>query len=237
MNKEKLLYFLDISDTESLNKSAMKVFLWFDVSFSAIIICFGLLFKCISDTWFDRASVCVIFATMIAFIIFYKFVKNVIANICYTALIPCVSMLKLFYGYWIFSNAENKDFEYPLFTWVHLTCLIVALSIFILFVYFQIKLYRDINKMTLQELIDREKKTKIDANKFKSHPCMFLFLVLFSSPYIASKFIKELDISKGLGIGFGMWLLACCWIVFISLYFPKFVVCIKNRLLLKDIKQ
>lgn len=171
MDKEKLLYFLDINDTEKFDKSAMKAYLGFDISFSAVIIILGLLFDCISATLFDMLCVTFILAMTIVFIFWCKFVKRAIANISYTALILCITTLKLFYGYWVFSNGEIKEFGYPLFTWIHLTCLIVALSIFVLFASVHIKLCRDIKKMTLQELIDREKKTKIEANKItKSHP-------------------------------------------------------------------
>ena len=91
--------------------------------------------------------------------------------------------------------------------------------------------------MTFHELTNREDSTKIKAAQLiKSHPWIIIFPFILPSPYLACKLLNRWDIMEGLGIGFGMWVLTCCWLIFTSLYFPKFIVYIKHRKLLMGMK-
>ena len=233
MERKKLLWFLDIDEPKGLNKFTMKVFWGFDISFSLTVVLFGLLFECISTSFFNIACVIFIITTAILFFVWFKLAKKVTTNIPFIPLIIGVSTLKLFYGYSIFSKGEMTDFGYPLFTWVHMTVLIVAISISLIYYGAYFKLYKDVKNIPLPDLLEREKNTIRSAEKLvKFNRWLVILPALLPSPYIASKILKIWEVGNGLGVGFCMWLLSCCWIVLASLYFPKLIVYIKHKSLL-----
>ena len=167
----------------------------------------------------------------------YKIAKTLLLNIIY---VPCIlfeQTLKLFYGYWIFSKGELRDYGYARFSWLHATIAIPILIIVVWIIILHTKIYKDVIQMNLTELLERERTTKINANKIlKTHPWIAILPLLLPSPYIASIFFQEWSVGAGVGVGFFMWLLACLWFLIASLYFPKFIICLKHRNLLNSIK-
>lgn len=235
MNKEKLLYFLDIKTAEEFNKNTGKGVLILDILFSFFIIGLGLLFKCISNSVFDIVCVCLTFLTAIVFYAWYKIAKASITNVTYTSSILFISSLKLLYGYWIFAKGEMRDYGYAVFSWAHATVAIVAFVGVIFIASLYVKLYKDIKKMSMQELLDRENRTIIKANEIlRKHKWLMLLPALLPTPYIGSKIFDVLTIGMGLGVGFGMWTLFCVWILITSMYFPKLIVYVMYRQLAKS---
>ena len=236
MNKEKAFWLLDIDSMECLKNSTkfpLGIFCVFDISFSAIIVFFSLLLGYIGTSVFHTICVIAILATAVLLAFCFKFISKTTLIVPFTSAIPCITALKLFYGYWLFSTNESNEYGYVWFSWAHATVLIFALSLAYLIFFSQIKIYKDARKMTFDELTNRENNTKVKATKFvKSHPWIIIFPAILPSPYLVCKLLNTLDIGDGLGIGFGMWILTCCWIIFISLYFPKFIIYTKHRKLL-----
>lgn len=230
MSQEKLLYLLDINGDGKFNKNNAKALLALDVSFSFAIVGVGMLFKCISNSIFDIIAICLIFLATIVFFIWYKIAKSLASSVTYIPSLLLKSMLQLFYGYWIFAKGEMRDYGYAVFSWVHATIAIVASIGIIYIVLLYCKLYKDVKKMSVRELLERESKTKIRANEIlRVHPWITLLPALLPTPYIGSKIFKTWTIDMGLGVGFGMWALACCWAVLSSLYFPKLIIYIKHK--------
>ena len=192
MNRDKLLYLLDIDDNNKKDKGNIKALLIFDIVFLFVIVGVGMLFQCISNSIFNIAAIAFFFCTTIIFYIWYKKVNNLVSNVIYMPLILLKSTLELFYGYWIFSTGEMRDYGYQIFSWIHAT---IAIAFFIGIVYISllyIKLYRDAKRMSLQELIDRSNKTKARASDIvRSHPWIVILPALLPSPYIASKIFNS----------------------------------------------
>ena len=230
MSKEKLLYLLDINGNMDLNKNNAKALLWTDISFLGFIVAVGALFKCISNSIFDIVAICLFVFTTILLWRRHKTSNNLTLNVICIPLILLKSTLQLFYGYWIFANGEARDYGYSVFSWMHAMIAIVFFIVVTYIVLLYVKLYKDVKKMSVEELGEREKKAKIRANEIlKDHPWITILPVLIPTPYIASKIFKIWTVGMGLGVGLGMWMLACCWVFLTSLFFPKFVIYMKHK--------
>ncbi|MBQ7012078.1 MAG: hypothetical protein IJN63_10260 [Clostridia bacterium] len=234
MTEEKLLYYLDVKKCEKNDKSVARIFLWIDVIIFIFIVGMGYLFKCITSSFFDILGVCFILTTTIVFCLWYKKINNSLIKVTY---LPCILLsqcFKLFYGFFVFSRGELRDFGYPRFSWLHATIAILAINVIVWIILLYSQLYQDVQKLDLQELVDRERKTKINANRvIKAHPWIQVLPVLLPSPYIASKVFREWVEPFGMGCGFYMWLLSCCWLCIAFLYLPKTCVYLKHINLLK----
>jgi hypothetical protein len=236
MNKEKVFWLLDIESIEGLKDSTnypWKFFCIFDICISVGIVLFGLITGYLGSSVFHVICVTAILATAALFAFCLRFSSKLTLIVPCTSLIPCASALKLFYGYWMFSINEFNEKGYSFFSWLHATILIFALSLFFLLIFSQIKIYKDARKMSFDELTNRTERTKANATKLvKAHPWIRIFPLILPSPYIACKLLKRGEIGEGLGMGFGMWVLACCYIIFISMYLPKFFIYAKYRKLI-----
>ena len=241
MNTEKVFWLLDIDSIKGLRNSTkfpLGIFCVFDISFSAIIVFFGVVLGYIGISVFHTICLTSILVTALLLAFCFKFISQATLIVPFTAATTCITALKLFYGYWIFSENESIEYGYVSFSWVHAPVLVFALSLSFLSLFSQIKIYKDAKKMTLDELINRENNTKVKAKELmKSHPWIIIFPAILPSPYLVCKLLNIWNIGGGLGIGFGMWILTCCWIIFMSLYSPKFIIYTKHKkLLMKDRK-
>ena len=233
MNKEKLLYFLGIKDEEKLNKFAMGMALKSDILYSAIIIGFGLYFGYLSFSFINIACLFIIVSTTILFSVYYKKADNVIKVILYTPILFCVTTLKLLYGYWVFANGEKVDYGYALFSWAHMTILIVAVLISLLIFSIYYGFYRYAKKTPLEELTNNSRGRVSVVKRFVGHhPWIWLLLVVPLFPYIVSMQRGIWTFDGNLGMGVCFWIIFCSWIDLFALCFPKLIVALKHRSML-----
>ena len=234
MDREKLIYFLDVNSYKTLQRPAMKTFLMFDIFISMIIISLGILIFGFFNTLFNIVNV-IFVAMSILFFTWYKLTKNTLLYITYNPSIIVVTTIKLFYGYWLFAKSELVYYDYPIFTWLHMMFMFVFVSFAMLMYYAHIKLYIDTKKLTFQDLKKRETGTlKKAASLRKSRPWLIIpFVVFQASPYVVSKFLDDFKIRNGLGIGFAMWSLGCIWFFLLSCYLPKMIVFMKYKSMLQ----
>lgn len=235
MNKDKLMFILDVKEDGKFNKDHAQVLLGVDIGFSVLVVGVGMLFKYICYSILNVIAVSLILLTSVLFLLWYKKIKNAVSKAIYIPSILLKSTLQLFYGYWIFSKGELRDYGYAVFTWVHAT-VAIAVSIGVIWsVYAYSKLYKDAKNMSLHELVNREATTKEKANEIRrAHPWIVILPTLLPAPYIGSKALAEWSTDKGLGMGFCMWALACIWGLLTSFCLPKLIIYIKHKSLLHD---
>jgi hypothetical protein len=233
MNKENLLCFLGVKNENELSKYSMKRALQSDILYSLAIIGAGLYLEYISFSALDIVCSLVILATTIFFIVRYKKANSVVKVISYTTLLLCVTTLKLLYGYWIFANGEKMDYGDPMFSWVHLTALLVALWLAVFLSLAQFKRYKEIMKLPSQELINLTQDNLIISvrNFVNASPWILIPIILFPLPYILSKNLGIGVFDNG-GIGVCFWIIFCIWIVLLSFFLLKFIIVAKHKLVL-----
>lgn len=215
MTEEKILAFLNISTRGKHNKFLDKICLGFNIGFT-VMVGGVLLLSSFSTMHLALAISFVVLDIILALAVILN------KNPATSYIIVCVSLFlvifKLLAGYVILSNVDLIERGIPRFTWVHL--LVILLS-FWLSVYLSRILYRNyklVKKYPLQEA-----RMKIEAN-YRVPKWLPIAALVSSCPMVFVRLLKDRLTNFGLGMGFGLMLLAC---VFASaLFVPCLFKCI-----------
>lgn len=235
LTKETLKYVLDIKDNDKDIVDFTKGLGGFDIGVLCFIIVVGILFRWISFSIIDIIAITLFCLSTIAFMVFRKKVNKSLVNVILLPLLLFKSTLQFFYGYWVFANGELQTSGYKLFTWVHATVATLILILSILFYCIYVKMCKDANIMTIEQLLAREYKTIRDSDKLtRKYPWIVALPFLLPTPYIASKIFGIWDVGEELGAGFYTWLAACLFFFLFSMCVPRLVIYLKYRYLLKQ---
>lgn len=215
MTEEKILSFLSLKKGEKADKTMMQVTLWFEVAFTIFIIGGGLLLHCISLSWFNMSVIILFIITTILLFIWYKILKNPVQVFSATLIVLIISVIKLYYGYVIFSRGEFIEFGYPTFGLIYIIMLIfgISLGLYVIVKFYEV--YQELKTNSIEHVHRKLKKKRIPK---------WLLVLSVCSPMVLVRVAKKTLIGAGLGVGFGLWALACMWLSMIMMLLPKYVV-------------
>ena len=228
MTQEKVLWFLGIEKNQKIDKYAMKYAFWVDFLFTVFIATFGLLFEAIPITFFNMM---LLFSFILADVVFYIYLKlicNPIYLFSYVIVVLMTTVIKLVYGFLMFSKAELLKDGYPIITWVHIVVLIFAVltSLFLIAKFYVI--WQDLKDNTIECVT-----AKIHKRNKKSKWKWIAIILGSCSPMVFVRLLDDSMQEAKLGIGFALWLLACCYFLMSCLFVPKFIVSIKYKKIVK----
>lgn len=219
MNKEKILAFLNFETGKKADKFTMKLFVWFNVSFSMFIVLGGLLVGV-----FDFSLLNILFATIsivtnVLFFVTIHFIKTQASEWFHHFWVVLATIISLLYGWRIFSQGEALEYGYPQFTWMHIAVLIAGLT---LGLYFAIK-------MVWVFCLLKTNTVKRAREKLQRKLPVWIPIVSGGSPMVLVRLLRGPFKSMGLGIGFAFWTLMCIWVIFLIAILPKVYVILKYK--------
>lgn len=220
MTEEKILAFLNLSREQKIDKSMMKIALWFDVSFTFFITIFGFVLCLIPFSQINIVLIPSFITIDVLFLIWLKLLKNPAYQFVFTPIVLLCSTIKLIYGYTIFSNGEFVKYGYPMFGWAHFVMLIVALAVA---VYVSTKFYNIYVTLKTNTIERTHKKIK------KKIPKWILPISLIP-PIVLIRLFKDSLRNIGVGIGFSLWTLACIWLLLSLMCLPKCIVSLRFKI-------
>ena len=224
MTQEKVLWFLGLEKKQKIDKYVMKYAFGSDFLISIFIIICGLLFEVIPITFSNIIWIAGLLVVDVVFLKYLKRIYNPVYSISYSFAVMITTTVKLAYGFFMFSKAEMIKDGYPIIMWAHIVALAFAVLVAVFMIFKNYVIWQDLKENTVEYVV-----TKI-CKKNKKSKWKWIAIILGSSSPIV--FVRLLDdgMSKiGLGMGFGFWLLACCWFLMASLLIPKFIVSMKYR--------
>ena len=218
MSREKILAFLKLNETESIDKFMMKFFMWFHVIGTVIIFLPGFAFHFIDVSWFHIAVFVFSVLTGILSLLSSHIMKNPVWLSIHSPTVAFCSMLLWFYGWQVYSESEH---EYPKFTWIHIIVLWITL-ILGFYVFLKIfRVYRGLQThMTEQAQFEVQKKT---------HGYGWVIVPLCGVPMTLVRVLKGPLKAMKLGAGFALWLLGCIWLLFILMRLTHIIVIFKYK--------
>lgn len=222
MTQEKILWFLGLEEKQVIDKFPMKYAFWSDFLFTFFIVVCGLLFEVITLTFFNIIWLAILIFVDILFLIFLKLIDNPVSTILYSAIVFTTTAIKLAYGFLMFSKAELIKDGYPIITWVHISILMFAVLVSVFMLVKNNAIWQDLKKSSIDQVTE-----KIQKKNKKSKWKWIAIVLSSSSPMFFVRLFDNGMTKMGLGIGFGFWLLACCWLIMVCLLIPKFIVSIK----------
>ena len=156
------------------------------------------------------------------FFVYLKLINNPAHVFLYSFVVLITTTIKLVYGYLVFSKAEKIMDGYPIVTWVHISVLICAVSVSAVFLVKFYKIWKGLQNNTIDDITE-----KINQ-KNKNSKWKWIAIMLGScSPMFFVRLLDDGMQNMGLGVGFGFWILACCWLFITCLFAPKFIVSMK----------
>ena len=219
MTQEKVLWFLGLEKKQKIDKYAMKFAFWSDFLATVFIVICGLLFEVIPITFLNIIWIVVLFLVDIVFIIYLKLINNPVYLFSYSVIVLITTSIKLAYGFFTFSKAEFLKDGYPIITWVHIVVFVftVLASSFLLAKFFAI--WGHLKDNTIEDVT-----AKINEKNKKSKWKWIAIVLGSCSPMALVRLFDDSMQEARLGMGFGFWLLACCWLFLACLLMPKFIV-------------
>lgn len=224
MTQEKLLWFLGLDKKQQIDKYAMKFAFWSDFLITVFIIICGFLFEVIPITVLNVVFLFSCILVDVIFFIYLKLINNPVYLFSYSFVVLITVTIKLAYGFYMFSKAELLKDGYPIITWIHVAVLIFTMltSLFLHVKFYT--LWHDLKKNTI-ECVTAKIHKRNQNNKWK-----WIIIVLGScTPMFFVRLLDDSMERARLGMGFGFWLLACCYFLIACLFLPKFIISIKYR--------
>lgn len=224
MTQEKVLWFLGLEKKQQIDKYVMKFAFWSDFLATVFIITCGLLFEVIPITFLNIMWLFGFILADVVFYIYLKLIYNPIHLFSYSIVVFITTVIKLAYGFLMFSKAELLKDGYPMITWAHIVVLIftVLTSLFLLAKYYVI--WQDLKDNTIEYVT-----TKINEKNKKSKWKWIAIILGSCSPMALVRLLDDSMQEAKLGMGFGFWLLACCYFLIACLFVPKFIVSTKYK--------
>ena len=219
MDKEKILAFLNFDSSKTTDKFTMKLFVWFNVSFSLFIILGGLLVEVFDFSLLNILFAALSLVTNILFFVSIHFIKTQANEWFHHLGVVLATILTLLYGWFIFSQGEVLEYGYPPFTWIHIAVLIAG---FVLGLYLAIK-------MIWVFCLLKTYTIKQAREKLQKKLPVWIPIVLGCSPMVLVRLLRGPYKSMGLGIGFAFWALMCIWIILLLAILPKVYVIFKYK--------
>lgn len=219
MTREKIMAFLNIDNDTEIDKSAMKIFAWFNVSFSLAIILAEWLLDILNFSPLNVVFLIFSFITSLLSFISIRWVKRSVQEWFHHIIVSFCSTLILLFGWYYLSIGELIEDGYPRTTWVHIIVLIITL---VLAVYMAAKMF------WVFHLLETHTVEQARAKINKRMP-VWLPFVSSLPPMILVRALRDPMESMGLGCGFAMWLLMCIWILFTISIFPKVFIILKYK--------
>ncbi len=219
MDKEKILTFLNFEPNKSIDKFTMKLFVWFNVSFSLFIILGGLLVQIFDNSLLNVIFVVFSLVTNIIFFISIRFIKTQVNEWFHHLIVVLFTLLTLLYGWFVFSQWEALEYCYPKFTWMHVAVLIAGLVLGLYLVIKIIWVFCLLKTNTIKQAREKlQKKLPV-----------WIPIVSGCSPMVLVRLLKGPFNSMGLGIGFAFWGLMCIWMIFLLAILPKIYIIFKYK--------
>lgn len=216
------MWFLGLAGKQKIDKSVMKYAFWFDFLTTVFIVVCGLLFKVVPITFSNIIWLVGLLFVDVIFAIYLKLVHNPVCSIPYSFVVWTTTTIKLVYGFVIFSNAELIKDGYPIMTWVHIAVLMFAVLVTVDMLVKNYVIWQDLKENTIESVT-----VKIHEKNKKSKWKWIAIILGSSSPMVFVRLFDDGMTKMGLGMGFGFWLLACCFLLMACLLIPKFIVSIK----------
>lgn len=225
MSNENILAFLDLRRNKKTEGVLIRNLWGMDVGFTIFIIVGGLLVRIIP---FSFLNITFIIAAILSDVAFY-FIKNKVINpaheFSYTMLQLIISILKLFWGYDVFSKGEIIEYGYSKYTTTHTIIMVACIVGAICLIARSIKIYSELKKYTLDEyrIILRNKK------RIPSWIIWVICAISTISPLVLVNIFEDKLNSSGFGIGCCLWSLAWIWIFNLLILTPKWLVAKKYK--------
>ena len=220
MTEEKILAYLNLGKNQKIDKWIMKCVFWFDVSFTWGIILFGLLLRAIEISVINIIFISFSAIINIVCLIWCKKAVNPVTELSYTCVVLAVTVVKLFYGYIVFSKMEAAVDGYPRFSWLYGVVLAVALLIVLYMWSRMYGIFKDLKTNTIEQARENIKKKKT---------WFWWIPISVGPPMIYVRLLEDGLENMGLGIGFGLWVLACVFLCLTLMAIPKYIIAKKYK--------
>lgn len=211
-DKDKILSFLNLK-CDNIDKSLMKIALWFDFAYTVVIIAFGFILNCIDLSWLNFGIVFLFVVGTIFLYVVYVKLRNPAQQFLYTVIVLFSSSIKLFYGYVIFANGEYIEYGRSRFTVLHALVLIMSIFLSIYYLSKFYKVYSNFFKSFCDNKTQQHKKTP-----------KWLLMISSFSPMVFVRLSEKNLLDLDVGVNFAFWILACIWFSMIYMLLPKCII-------------